>query len=669
MKKITLCILCRLFINLIFFRNKFKFINDLFNIYILGWGHKQTANNVRHYANRHNLFYLALEDGFLRSLDLGCKGAQPLSLVVDHTGIYYNATGPSDLEILLNSSSCECPILLESARRAINSITRYHLSKYNHAPDISKEIWWNTPHPHVLIIDQTVDDASITLGMASASSFKTMLDEALAIYPIDNIRVKIHPDVIAGKKYGFLADYAVKCGVKIISRDYSPVSLLSQVDVVYTVTSQMGFEALMLGKIVHCFGMPFYAGWGLTKDTQICNRRTKKRTIDEIFAASYILYTRYVNPIRNERCDIHEIISILAEQRRQNERNRLFHACLGFPWWKKSYARAYLKSTGGDISFFYNSRRAISQAKAMGGEVVVWASRVTNNLRQECERASVTLARMEDGFIRSVGLGSDFNWPYSLVVDRKGIYYDPTAPSDLEDILNSLPTHPEHDSLLERATLLRTLIVEYGLTKYNTCFTDISPLKLPTDRRVVLVPGQVEDDASVRTGGFGMDNLMLLQKAREHRPNAFIIYKPHPEVERGNRKGIISEVTAMRYADLILHNYPIEKLLLLVDEVHTLTSQTGFEALLRGVLVCTYGGPFYAGWGLTEDIHQFPRRTVRLTLDELVAGALILYPTYYDWKTKSFCRVEEICYRLKQPNGQMKGRIWASFINFIRNFA
>ena len=47
----------------------------------------------------------------------------------------------------------------------------------------------------------------------------------------------------------------------------------------------------------------------------------------------------------------------------------------------------------------------------------------------------MTLARMEDGFIRSVGLGSDFNWPYFLAVDRKGIYYDPSRPSELEDIL------------------------------------------------------------------------------------------------------------------------------------------------------------------------------------------------------------------------------------------
>lgn len=634
---------------------------------VAGWGHKPTANKARCYAVQHNLPYIALEDGFLRSLDLGCKGAQPLSLVVDHTGIYYDATELSDLENLLNSSGWETPELLDSAQRAIEDINRCRLSKYNHAPDAPSNLWGNTSASHVLVIDQTVGDASVSLGMASDASFKTMLNEALSLYPLESIRVKTHPDVIAGKKHGFLVDYAKNRGVQVISLDCSPLSLLAQADVVYTVTSQMGFEALMLGKEVHCFGMPFYAEWGLTIDKQTCPRRTRKRSIEEVFAAAYMLYARYVNPIREERCDIHETISLLAEQRRQNERNRSFHGCLGFRWWKKPYARAYLKSTGGETSFFHNAKRAIAQAKARGGEVVVWSSAVTDGLQQQCDREFVTLARMEDGFIRSVGLGSDFNWPYSLVVDRKGIYYDPTRPSDLEDILNTLPHHPNYDGLMKRAVSLRSLILEKGLTKYNTGLFDVSLPYLPEDKTIILVPGQVEDDASVRKGGFGIDNLSLLQKARENRPEAFIIYKPHPDVERGNRKGAIPKETALRYADIIVRNYPMGQLLPKVHEVHTLTSQTGFEALLRGVKVCTYGGPFYAGWGLTEDTQSFPRRTAHLTLDELVAGTLLLYPTYYDWQTENFCRAEDVCFRLLQPNGQMRGRIWARFVNFIRN--
>lgn len=635
---------------------------------VVGWGHKPTADKARRYAAQHNFPYIALEDGFLRSLDLGCKGAQPLSLVVDHTGIYYDAGEPSDLENILNASGWETPELLDSARRAMRDIIRYNLSKYNHAPDAPEWIWGDIAAPRVLVLDQTVGDASVALGGADEATFRTMLNEALAAYPLSHVWVKMHPDVIAGKKRGYLADYAAGRCVRIIAADCAPLSLLAGADVVYTVTSQMGFEALMLDKEVHCFGMPFYAGWGLTRDRQTWSRRQRQRSLEEVFAAAYLLYARYMNPIRGERCDIHDTIGLLVEQRGQNERNRRFHACVGFRWWKRPYARDYLQSTGGETEFFRNGKQAVLAAWAKGGEIVAWSSNADASLQKECDDTGVTLARMEDGFIRSVGLGSDFNWPYSLVVDRKGIYYDPSRPSELEDICNAMPQHPDRTALLQRAAALRTLILDKGLTKYNTGFRAALPPKLPEGKTIVLVPGQVEDDASVRCGGFGMSNLDVLRAAREARPGAFIIYKPHPDVESGNRQGSIPEATALRYADNILRDFPMGRLLPLVHEVHTLTSQTGFEALLRGVRVFTYGGPFYAGWGLTQDRLAFPRRKAHLILDELVAGALLLYPSYYDWQTGNFCRAEDVCCRLLQPDGQMRGRVWGRLATVARGF-
>ncbi|WP_272873649.1 hypothetical protein [Candidatus Accumulibacter phosphatis] len=77
-----------------------------------------------------------------------------------------------------------------------------------------------------------------------------------------------------------------------------------------------------------------------------------------------------------------------------------------------------------------------------------------------------------------------------------------------------------------------------------------------------------------------------------------------------------------------------------VDEVHSLTSLTGFEALLRGKKVVCYGQPFYAGWGLTVDLMPPPRRTRTLTLDELVAGVLIMYPAYLSRQTGRFTTPE-----------------------------
>jgi len=90
----------------------------------------------------------------------------------------------------------------------------------------------------------------------------------------------------------------------------------------------------------------------------------------------------------------------------------------------------------------------------------------------------------------------------------------------------------------------------------------------------------------------------------------------------------LDEARAPALCDAVVTDASLPALLRAVDEVHVLTSLAGFEALLRGVKVVTHGSPFYAGWGLSEDRVATPRRTRRLTLDELVAGALIAYPTY-----------------------------------------
>ena len=84
----------------------------------------------------------------------------------------------------------------------------------------------------------------------------------------------------------------------------------------------------------------------------------------------------------------------------------------------------------------------------------------------------------------------------------------------------------------------------------------------------------------------------------------------------------------------------IAALINLVDEVHTITSLAGFEALLRGRKVATYGQPFYAGWGLTTDNVPLNRRQRRLQIEELVAGTLILYPNYIDPVSRLLCGPE-----------------------------
>jgi capsular polysaccharide export protein len=150
-------------------------------------------------------------------------------------------------------------------------------------------------------------------------------------------------------------------------------------------------------------------------------------------------------------------------------------------------------------------------------------------------------------------------------------------------------------------------------------------------------------------------NVDLLKAVRERNPDAFILYKPHPDVEAGYRRGRVSAKDAAAYADRVVARAGILDLIEASDRVATMTSLSGFEALLRGRLVTTYGQPFYAGWGLTEDVCPVPRRTRRRSLDELVAAALILYPRYLDPVSGLRCTPELLVERLASEGRRKRG--------------
>ena len=237
-------------------------------------------------------------------------------------------------------------------------------------------------------------------------------------------------------------------------------------------------------------------------------------------------------------------------------------------------------------------------------------------------------------------------WGHSLVVDEIGIYFDPRTPSALE---NSLQHTLPDAALLQRASLLRQQLVQHGLTKYNVGSTAAVTLNARPGQRRVLVPGQVENDASLRHGSPELQgNLALLQRVRAAEPAAWIVYKPHPDTEAGTRPGALRDEEVLRHADQIVREVVVTALFPQLDAVHTMTSLVGFEALLRGLPVHTWGLPFYAGWGLTTDHLSTPRRTQRLSLDALVAGVLIRYPLYRHPHRGLPCEVEALVESLSQ---------------------
>ena len=623
---------------------------------VIGWGHKKTAEKARAFAKKHALPYFALEDGFLRSLKLGVEGEQPLSLSVDRTGVYYDACEPSDLEDLLNNTGWWTWDIQNEARSAIERFKIYDLSKYNNAPSFTAEdkvklynkVGVKPGQKLILVVDQTEGDASIALGKASQESFQTMLAVALA-EPNAVVVVKTHPDVLSGKKRSCFG--TLPPNVCVISESYAPLSFLDAFDEVYVATSQMGFEALLMGKVVHTFGVPFYAGWGLTVDHgDVPVRRKGRPSREQVFAAAYIKLCRYVNPVTRTRISLTEAIDIMAARRLTNEENRRNYIAVGFRRWKWPHVKAFASSTGGTIEFESDLNVGFQKAAREGKTVLIWAGKATDKVVEQCTKLGVPLIRMEDGFLRSVGLGVDYPYPFSLALDDCGIYYDPARPSRMTHILAEIKQHPDLPRLLERSDKLLNLIVENGLSKYNTPSDPevVKKLqKLPRNKPVVLVPGQVDGDASVkRGGGLIQSNEQLLKAVRKNCPKALIVYKVHPDVVSGMKKGRISNETQKACTDLILTSGSLNDYWPYVDEVHTLTSLSGFEALLRGKRVVTYGKPFYAGWGLTTDEAFESQRKPVLTLKELIAGVMILYPNYWDWQTSNACRPEDVCHRI-----------------------
>lgn len=652
---------------------------------VIGWGHKPTADKARAYAKENNLPYIALEDGFYRSLRLGADGAQPLSITVDPIGVYYDASEPSQLEVWLNDwQSWYTPELEKEVQDALTLIKTADLSKYNASPTFTKEalVAFKTRYGvcdgrrMILVVDQTYGDSSVVMGGGDEASFKRMLEAALQEESAE-VFVKTHPDVLAGKKKGYLSD--VPEGVHLIAENWAPLSFVSAFDAVYVVTSQMGFEALLLGKPVHTFGVPFYAGWGLTIDhaerkeaagaVLAFHRRVGKPTVEVLFAAAVIKLSRYVNPISKVPCQVQEILELLAAQRSANERNRGKHIAIGFRRWKKPHVKAFLSGTESTLEFVWDIDEGLKRAREVGAEAVIWSAKCTDEVVKKAKEMNLHLTRMEDGFIRSVGLGSDFNHPYSLVLDPDGIYYDPKRQSYLEQILRHIQNRPDLALLVDRAARLQKLMVDHHLSKYNvTRKSEHKELEeIPQNRRVILVPGQVDDDASVRRGGGEIQsNRQLLARVRQGNPEAYIVYKSHPDVESGNRIGKIPQEILEKTADLVVKGYSLEDLWPYINEVHTLTSLSGFEALLRGKRVTTYGRPFYAGFGLTTDYLAERKVEVPITINELVAGTLVVYPQYWDWQTEQFCRPEDVCYRLLRGE-QINVGLWIKFCRQFRN--
>lgn len=458
------------------------------------------------------------------------------------------------------------------------------------------------------------------------------------------------------------------------------IALMTQADAVYSVSSHMGFEALMLGKKVHCFGVNWYCGFGLTDDEylqdktlyqQVCayheelakiNSVSTNADVHQLFYAAYVQYSHYANPATSQACDIETVIDYLAVNRDWQELLNGNVLAYDFSRWKVDFVRGFLEFPRVRLCFsikkfwaafaLFFKKIAINYDKHFvikpflvksQHSYVVWGAASKQKLLSlllEQGEFSPKIWCMEDGFIRSNGLGASLIAPLSVVMDDVGIYYDARQPSRLERILTNISLSDEE---VVRAQQLLQLLLTKRVSKYNIAtknddfINKINQLKDNKPNGLVrLVVGQVEDDASVQScASVIKKNADLLAKVHADFPDDVIIYKPHPDVEAGLR---IGHVHNAELADIVASDVAMPDCLDVCDVVHTISSLTGFEALLRGREVVCYGLPFYAGFGLTVDVIEqdnqpkldaIKRRCRKpLALEELIFGTLIRYPLY-----------------------------------------
>ncbi len=610
------------------------------------WGRKPVAKRGQRAAKHFNKPLVTIEDAFLRSVLTGREGDAPMGLVVDRTGVYFDTSSPSDLDDWFWKSRLLSETELQHTADNMTLISRMKLSKYNNYSLDKVDL----PTGYVLVVDQSANDAAITLGGADAKSFHDMLTAAKAENPDKKILIKTHPETIAGKRQGYFSEQDCDEQVGLITAHICPADLFKKASKVYCVTSQMGLEAIFAGIRPQIFGRPFYAGLGLSDDHGPECGRVLKLKPAQVFWATHMQYSKWYDPYFDCAVDLPAAARILHARARQHAENQRPVVCVGIRLWKRGFLRRFL--SGGHMAPQFNDDAldAVEIASRKDGQVLVWAGKETKELANACTQRDLTLVRVEDGFLRSVGLGAQLVAPVSLAFDDTGIYYDPTRPSQLERSINANETLFGHD--LKRACAVKERIIALKMTKYNVAHATVK-IKARKGQDIILVPGQVEDDASILKGaGQVKTNLGLLQSVRKDFPEAYIIYKPHPDVEAGLRMG---QIATDKYADIVADESNMADLLAQVTRVATITSLAGFEALLRGKTVTCYGNPFYSGWGLTDDrADKITRRKARPSLEALIHACLIDYPRYWDPVTGMPCPIETILERFEK--GQMQAK-------------
>lgn len=257
-------------------------------------------------------------------------------------------------------------------------------------------------------------------------------------------------------------------------------------------------------------------------------------------------------------------------------------------------------------------------------------------------------------FAESGFLATTHSWSHSFREGNRdyaclGFVYDDIAHYFMADYSNRLNRKLNSDETpsakaLARAEAALARIVSQRISKYNA-----QPMRAPvmTDgyARRVLVCDQTYADASTVYGKVGDAEFerMLLAAIAEN-PDAEILVKTHPDTfwEKEKRTGYYAHLNSTGRVRILRDPVNPYALFDLVDTVYVGTSQMGLEALFAGKNVVTFGAPFYAGWGLTDDRQAIPHRHRARSLVEIFHYFYIWYTIYHLPDHRGPAQIEDV---------------------------
>ncbi|SFH04809.1 Capsule polysaccharide biosynthesis protein [Ensifer sp. OV372] len=281
----------------------------------LVWG-GELPEAAKAIAKRHDISVTFIEDGFLRSARPSASRSHPLSLTLDSKAPYFSCREASDLEILFKEYDFEGDeALLARAREGIKLLCRSGVSKYNGRKQMSAEdVYGEKTRKRVLVIGQVEDDASIREGCLSPITNHDLVRLAAVEQNGAQILYRPHPDVLSRVRVAKSDPAEVAHLCELVTESLPISEALRTVDHVYTITSLVGFEALLRGVQVTVAGCPFYSGWGLTDDRQPSPRRGRNLSIEALFAGAYLLYPRYFDPETGEQTSFEATVEGIKQQ-------------------------------------------------------------------------------------------------------------------------------------------------------------------------------------------------------------------------------------------------------------------------------------------------------------------------------------------------------------------